>query len=649
MLEASLCDGGGGQVLLLVFFCFVGGMLHSQSQLFTQHSVGQIQLTQDASTRHVILASSPNNYDVNIISTADIRTLGAYDTAWFAIPGQTALIGAEANRIEDDSSRFVWSAELLNNRGAITLSYTDGGVSGFLQIRDTFFDIIPASGPYQFFVRRKPLEKPTCALPDTTTFLPPPPGPDPSCEDPSGHTNYNTCPAIIYALVVVSPEASDYILNESGFGSIEAFIRNGQNQVNQAFANSDIPNKQILIKWIEKDFSDCVSGDIYLDRGEIPICLTSDLEENRCDVVIALTNENYTINGIYTSIGPDPSSPFAIVEAPAYASASFTLAHELGHLLGARHNWYGNFFGDDNHSVCSHAYRWFFAPNPILFEQVNHVNSWVTILGTDYPINSNLNWIIEHPSGQNYQVRLVSSTRILNYSNPDNQRGTSYANNARTIRNVACTVADFYPNQHLTLFVQASSCRVLPYTLTALITIPDIGIPGVGPYTIKWYRADISPQVLLGTGSTLTLQQHLQCPVYWIRCEVTSADNVIVNRLYKVDLRSGACICKGTIDPGGEPEQSVQVSSPVERPLYIQPNPVTEDKLSIQSPLLAGTLTPAMLMDMQGRIVLRDNMIFDAAGQSTLITKGLPDGLYLLYVEVSNNLRYSAKFIIQTP
>ena len=617
-------------------------MLLGQTQLFTLPS-GTISLTSEAASRDTALRGSLQNQTVEIVTIADVRTIGAYDTVWFSLPGQSAQIAAEAIYIEDDSARFVWGAQLLNRVGSMSLSYDQqDGISGFLQIRDTFYDITHASGSYQFFVQRKNPDKPDCAAIDTTLS---PPGPDPSCTDPTGFSDYNTCPALIYALVVISPTASDYILNQSGAGSIEAFIRKGQNQINQAFANSDIPNKQVLVKWIEKDYSECLTEDIYSDNQNIfSSCLAADWEDSHCDILIALTNENYSIGGLSSNIGPNAGFPFCIVEAPSYASSSFTFAHEVAHLLGARHNWNGNFGGDDDTEVCAHAYRSFYPPIPVVANGIYDVESWATIVAKEW--NLQHNWLISIPlsSGGSYQVKFVKSIRLLAYSNPDEMTGTSWANNARTIRNVACTVADFYANQHLSVSVSESACRLLPYYLTANITAPEDGIPGISPYTVEWYWESS----LLGTGDVLTIEHHPNCGMYWVKCIVTSTDGVVVTKLFKVDLRRGGCICVPPIDPEEEDERPAGVKDMPEQNLSIFPNPVSEDELMVVAPSLSSQNTHITVLDAQSRVVLLKSLVFGANGQASLDIKGLPTGLYLLQVGGNRSSVFSSKFIIQT-
>lgn len=603
--------------------------------------------------RYNELSNSSANKSVQIVSVYDIRSAYLFDTLSFTLPGIPGILMAEANLIEDNpTTGTTWSAQLLNKTGSMSLTWNTGQVSGYIQADANFWELLPGEDSLQFLVERSNSNAPcgniqTASAPVSGNIVIPPPGPE-DCSFSSGVLPYNTCEAIIYVLIVVTPEAKNYILNQSGYTGIDAFINAGRNRVNQAFANSDIPNKQIVIKWIERDYSNCITGhDIISDGIDAAACLVPDREELRCDVAIVLSNEGYGSSGYTYFIGPNFDNAFSIIEASEFLSASHAFPHELGHLLGARHNWPNNFYGDDNAGTCAHAYCWPVAPPNILPDVVYEIPLYTTILGENKDGWSDFVYQITNPGGQTYLASFTDKIRLLNYSNPDvniqgNPTGRTWADNSKLLRNTACEVADFFPNNHLAVFIRSSPCNTLPYTLTASIHTPDAGVPGIGPYTVKWYYNN----ALVGTGLTLSIAQHFDCPVYWVECRVTSADSLEIKRLQKVDLRNLWCTCTKSPTGGGkgDDERSLNISTAETFKLY--PNPIAGGILKMLSPVLIDTTVQVCIYDAVGHMIQEKPITFDVTGQAEINIGDFASGLYCIKVKGSAEHNIVAKFLI---
>lgn len=361
---------------------FIADFSFAQTPLFTAYQSSQVQMTSVENARYLALQDSSISLSVKIVSTADIRTTQPNDTIFFRLPGIADTIWAEASLISNDSiSGFHWSGKLLNKIGYIALWYRNGLVAGFIQEGYHFYELMPLNTTYQFLVKRNNTEIKGCGLPATATS-PPEPGPD-KCTYPTEHDNYNTCPALISVLFVVTEEAKDWILN-NGFGSIDAYILATQATVNQAFYNSDIPNKEIRTMWIEKDVSDDLSQSIEIDRFLPPILIGSERAQYKADVAILLTNQDYGLaGGASTNFDPSIDEAFAIVEVPN-ALPQYYVAHELGHLIGCRHNWFYD-FGNDDENTCAHGKRKIPVPIPIIYNQINEVDTWMTVMGIPAP------------------------------------------------------------------------------------------------------------------------------------------------------------------------------------------------------------------------------------------------------------------------
>lgn len=617
-----------------------------------------------------MLTALETNKSVRVVSTFDLRDSIAFDTLYFTLPGLPQVFMAEANLIEDHPLEgFAWSAQLLNTPGSMSLIWHNGTVSGYIQADTNLYELLPAEGTYQFLVERQyntgnPLPNSSAPPEPIGNMLPGGSDPDPDCSFPLDMNPYNTCEATIYVLIIVTQEAKNYILSHSGYNSIDAFIAAGRGTVNQAFANSDIPAKQIFVKWIERnielDYPDCPipspgEGDIYVDAREMWLCLQPDREANKADLVIMLTSNRYPESGGTPQIGPNTDMPVSIVEAEDFLAPSFSFAHEIGHLLGARHNWPINYFGDDGYTTCAHAYRWVQNPPVVVSGGIYNVTLYETILGYQKYDLSGVLFPFVSNTGVPYQAYINGSVRLLNYSNPavsvlSYPTGRNWADNSKLIRNTACVVADFFENHFLGISVNQTSCNILPMVLTANISVPDPGLPGVGPYTIKWYHNGI----LKGTGLTLTIPQHYECPVYWIKCELTSADGVVVTKMHKVDLRSFSCVqCPPTTLPGGgsgkSGERSEAPTSAVNVTLRVFPNPVVGSQLIFQSTLFSAPEAVGTIYDEQGEQVYCDKVVFDASGKGVINVSSLSPGFHMLSIIDKTGHQESAKFLIIKP
>jgi hypothetical protein len=652
--------------LKIIFIFYLFSSPDVSAQVFTVYNPGTVSLTSTESTKFNNLVSQEGSSNVKLVSTTDVRNIQIDGRVRFLlpdIPGDTLI--ADASLISERNG-YTWSATLANGKGYATFIYQSGLAFGYIHHTTGFYEILPINTQYQALVKRGASPNQGCAdgseSPGTI-------GPDAACEYDLTFNFYNTCPAVVSVLFVITNEAKNWII--ANYGTNNAFVAAAQATVNQAFVNSDIPNKMVIISWVEADLSGELSvfKDIESDRFKLPDLIGAYRDAAQADMAALITHQEYSnAAGAVTNFGPDFFKAFMLVEAP-FAVENYTFAHEFGHLLGCRHNWPIE-FGDNGDPICAHARRYFEPPAVIYYNAPTHlheINSWATLLGVP-PHGPGAAIIIKDDIGE-YLAQVVLDNRILHYSNPDIYYGYGPsgqaistgrpnsddfpANNAAFIRNDACTVADFFPTQDLNVFIASEDVPTplnpcIDPVYTAEVIQPAEGLPGQGPYTYAWYLSTSGqfPPNLATVGTAYTLnfgEHHPACNVYWLKVVVSSPDGVVVSTIRKITLPPVCCTTPGVKDRDDAAPLPAAIGA---QDVTLFPNPVSGDFLQVQCPKLKNGWAPCHLVNSLGQLLEQTQLGFDAQGSGYVRTRQLPDGLYYLNIQQDSGAVISKKFII---
>lgn len=585
--------------------------------------------------RYANLQDTNFSKDVKIVSTGDARALQQDGVLKFLLPSSPDTVVAVATQIiDDDRVGFTWNGQLLNELGYVSFNYKDGITSGFMFKDMDYYDLIPADSTKQFLVLRSQ-KGAGCGVPPTINTTPNITT-DPNEDYCERINEYNTCPAVISVLMIVTPEAKTLV--EDTYGDLGAHIRNKEAQVNMAFQNSDIPNKSIRVEYMVKDgFTSLQASTVLLD---LESWSSPERETYQADLVVLLCDYfKLGAAGVAnTPFFPDPDLAFAIVEVKRGDGVG-SFPHEIGHLFGCRHNWPIDWWGDDGTFICAHGYRYtetFVIPG----EQEGVAQDYRTIVTVPGPGNHFYRTI----DGIKYEVK---ETWMPHYSNPDvsyqfpngmvpTGRGNGYiTDNAEQIRRNGCEVAGYRPGQELAVFPSFSptGCQMgNPITFTANIIEPDEGTPGVEPYTVTWrwnktgiFNSSGNNSTFLGEGNPFTIAAHPACPIYWVQCKVVSDDQVTITRIFRV-VRGPVCNCYGT-PPGGGDDRSLADTPSADARLY--PNPVEAGSF-VQAPVGALWFE---LTDPKGRVVASGTLSTDAL---LPIPTTLSAGLYFVRLRMAD-------------
>lgn len=619
------------------------------------HAHNAVSLSQADEARYQALLANSFTSDLTIVSTPDLRDWQEDGRLIFLLPGSSDTLIAEADLVdENDHVGFRWSGKLLNAPGYVNFDIREGLTGGYFLIGPNFYELIPADTNYQFLVQRAKGVEGLCDRefnpPSDLTFDPP----DQCDYEP----DYNDCPALITVLVIVTPEAEAQLVDS--WGGLDLFIRFGEAMTNQAFYNSDIPNKEIRVQYVLRSgFEFDQDHDPDVDLGHFASWSASDREDYSADLVVLLAGEVYDdIGGVATLIGaPDIDRAFAIVEAEWYLSLG-AFSHEIGHLFGCRHNWPAN-LGNDPEEICAHGFRHLDLVLPPLGDYIAY--SWRTMMGVPVLLDE---LFIQYAENEEELFEWHESW-ILHYSNPEvlyhgdptGKDAGWIADNAQQIRNTGCAVADFYPAQELAVFAAYSpdGCNETR-TFTADVIPPESGLPGVAPYTITWYWNSTGVfnypnqgTQSLGTGASITVTDP-NCPRYYVKCAVLSADYVEVSRVLKVDLGSPDC-CEETYPGGGgghgRPGQGGDVTTE-NKPGRVYPNPLVGGTLYVEQ----GN-KPARafeLFDQYGRTLSAGDIPIGKTPAGVIrLPELLPAGPYYLRLRTGNGTVETHKvFIIKS-
>ncbi|MFN0213928.1 MAG: T9SS type A sorting domain-containing protein [Saprospiraceae bacterium] len=493
------------------------------------------------------------------ITLGDVSQFETNGVLNFSVPGVLGTLQSEAVHVEyTDTTNYIWSAKMTNQPGYLSFIVTPGAKVGFVQLQGQFFSICPINSTLSL-LRELDLTKipqEDCALFFSNTE--PPPSEMNWCEP--ANTN---CFAEIDLLILIStPDVQEWFgMQADPFVTIAAIIQ-GVESINLAFANSGIPNKHIRWRMETFEFGGYnIPLNALSDIAELAADASGLREQRQADVVMMLTARDYPgIAGVARALDfcpyPTPSSncAYAIVEIQSIADPRWTFAHEFAHLLGARHNRSSNCSnsgtcGNDDVDVCAHA------------------------------------WLFDDAAGNEQRTILArmfdneGAVRIPHFSNPDIEfnggaTGTEINNNARIIRNAACTTDD-YNQADWTVGMEGPNQWCPPSITLDAISIPPtpgwgnyVGLP---PYQYEWQLScgPVGPWAFISNQSSITISNPYCQPTFWVQLKVTSSDaltRTVTQKIYPCDLYAR----------GGEVSTSSSTEASIQSIATLSPNPAND-------------------------------------------------------------------------
>jgi peptidyl-Asp metalloendopeptidase len=387
---------------LVVLFAWASIALNAKGQqplqLFTQVS-NRFDETPLQAQRLRLINNLPTTESVHLIRI----NANSFTTSKLAVSltGLQSMVIERTGGESSDLRNFTWTGVLEEDRaGGATIVSRNGEITGSISTPEGLYRITPLGGGIHAFVQvdstRFPKDEPESFASKGSHW------------EPRGGPTMGTSLAQIDVLVAYTPAA------KAGVADIDATIALAVTEANQSYANSGIKIHLNLVDSFPVTYSETGKSFDAILADFVGMPNVNQRRDNSGADLAALIIDQRDYCGLADAIMASPSTAFAVVYYDC-ATGYYSFAHELGHLMGARHN------EQADPSTTPFAYGHGFL-------HLTAKPTWRTIMAYDCPSGCQ-------------RLQYWSNPRIKYGTQP---MGTATTNdNARVLNETAATVAAF--------------------------------------------------------------------------------------------------------------------------------------------------------------------------------------------------------------
>lgn len=487
-------------ILVAFISCFQQSETTAQQLLIQEGTFDQTDFTATDSLIYNKVVSS-QNYDLfNFMEFGSLSTIQSNGGVLIDVPNHPCSpVKFKARDVEYKSeSQYNWFGTIVPqdscicSNGYLMLASGDFGKIGQISLDQDLYDLIELSPNRHMLVRYDSLLAEgleNCPLTSVAN--------DSLVTDPEV-SDRNTANCAVRCLILFTPAA---LAAEPNIGGKANF---SINQINAALQNSKVTPSQLRVELAGMlPYNFIETDDIEADVTFINEDATSDalrLAAN-ADIVVLFTDGTLgtylELAGVASGFGPNPALTHAIVQVNKATGSTYTFAHEVGHLLGARHE-----ISDDATPGIAHA--WDFESCCGYKKTIMHTNA-------------------------------DGGKKILNYSNPnvhycsDPTGEVTIANNSAFLRGTGCTVAGFVASTSgLTArFIGYHDIYACACDNTFTVEVEVLG-GATGGYTFEWFVSNDGINWFPYSGFGNYIHAPVPCNIgdrLFVRVTITSSDN----------------------------------------------------------------------------------------------------------------------------
>jgi hypothetical protein len=347
---SSLCLG-------LLLLCLASILSAQQADFISYPDEGTVNLSPQARQRFDAIKARPTAISTRLIQLQNLTVLSSQRQLRIFIPGVGQLI-ATATRIEQrETSKVFWNGVLQDNKNPLFFTVVDGDVTGMIHTDRSVFSIEPLGAGHHVLIALDQSKFGPDDPPEASSKSQPNKNHDsqaPGTQLSKSFGEASTTSGPVIDLLVAYTQT---VANASG--NISSLIGACIQSTNTTFTNSNVNAEVALVHSVQVSYTE--SGSTTTDVTKLQGTSDGDMDnihslrdQYGADIVVLLIADAANALGEAYDIEVSSSGAFCVVEDNA-AVGNYTFAHEIGHLVGCRHDNDGS--GTYNHGyVYSPAY-----------------------------------------------------------------------------------------------------------------------------------------------------------------------------------------------------------------------------------------------------------------------------------------------------